>query len=334
MPENKNPIVLTDPGGYDAPAGTHHTENSTVKRLSFFSASCLLALLLSPSLAVSAFGQTNSTGLVIKDFGSLDGAVNEKKFKPALAAWVRHCNKLMERFKTLPQEKVDKLFIEGKALDALRQDGPLFALEEIVEPVLARWAEVPRGEEDKQLSAADRKVIALLRQYGIMPGTVEGSPFLAADEAFFTTLFVPFLSPAASGYMAVRNSQPQNFFYTHGCYYTNEEMGGWAVAWEKYLNSRPAGVYAQDAAKRYQVIMKYLLFGEAKLEIQPAFTDGKMVEHWIAGLQAVAAGHPQSRTAALVSDYLAVIKADGYKLPAAVKKTFAAKIAAVGKALR
>ena len=297
-----------------------------MKAYRFFPPLCLLILLLSFSLAASAFGQNNSAGLVMKDVGSLGNAVNENKFKTALGAWVRHCNQLIERFKALPPEKADKLFIEGNTLRDLQHNSPLDSLDQSIHPVLER---LMQHYDENKLSANDRKVIALVQQYGVNLGNVEGSIFLEVDEAFFTKMLAPFLSPAASAYLAVKDSQPQNFFYSHGCYYPHGDMGDYAVAWEKFLNSQPAGVYAQDAAKRYQSIMEYLLFGEAGLAIQPAFYNGKMHEGWLDGLQGIVVSHPQSQSGTIVSEYLAAIKADGYTLTPAVKRAFKGKITAV-----
>jgi len=56
-----------------------------MKRPFFFPRACLLALLLMLCPAASALAQTDSGGLVLKDYGSLGGAVDEQQFKPALA---------------------------------------------------------------------------------------------------------------------------------------------------------------------------------------------------------------------------------------------------------
>lgn len=292
-----------------------------MKKRCYFPASCLLAMLFTLCLAVSAFG--NSLALV--EYGPLGGAVNEQEFKPALAAWVRQADALVQQFKALPPEKADRLFLEKAPLNETLTGDALERLDAIVRPILDRW-----GEQDcdiQQLSENERKVVALLEQYGLMFDTAEGWPFLGVNPDFLDNLVKPYLNPTASEYLEAKNAQPEQYFTGDTCLFPVGDMGGYAVVWENFLRDRAVDVYAQDAGKRYRRIMHHILFSDLPaIPAFPASNNGKMESDWIANLQSVVKEHPDSKTANIILEYLTAIKADGYTLSPANKKAFAARI--------
>ena len=285
------------------------------------------ALSLLFGLNSAALAQTAPGPLVLEDYGSLNGAVDEKKFKPALEAWIEHGNALVAEFKALPPNQADRRLIDDNPLRNLQLAAPLERLEKIVRPVLSRWE---NHWDQAQLSADDRRVVAVLQKYGLKLEAVEGYPFLMVDQVFFENLIKPYLSPAAADYLALKGGQPQIFFADAGCYYSVEEMGDWAAAWENLLAGSPDSAYKETAGDWYRLFMNFILFSE--LDNTPAFpryNEGKMEEHWLEGLKTVAARHPGSRTADMVTRFIAAIEADGCTLSPAVKKDFTAEIETV-----
>ena len=286
--------------------------------------SCLLAMVFTLGLTTSAFAKE----IAVAEYGSLGGAVDEAKFRPALEAWVRLGNTYIRQFRNVSQKEADILFLKGTTFQSVQNSDALGLLEESVRPVLDRW-----GEKDcdiQKLSENDRKVVALLKQCGLMFDTAEGDSFLAVTQVFFDNLVKPYLSPVASDYLEAKADQPDTLFSNDACLFPVGDMGGYAVLWEKFLRDRPLSVYTQEAGKRYRRIMQHILFGD--LPATPAFSasnNGKMEEHWLTDLQSVANAHPDSKTAKLVLEYLTAIKADGYTLSPANKKRFVDKIEAV-----
>jgi hypothetical protein len=270
--------------------------------------------------------------LSLEDYGSLGGAVDEKAFKAALEAWIKQGNAIIEEYKAMSPDKADKAFMaensnivrrvsEGEALDKL---------DEIVEPVQERWSQ--DWEVDK-LSADDRKVVDLLKKYGLLFEATEGSPFLLVDQPFFNNMVKPYLSPAAAEYVTVKNNHPQFFFSDGGCRYSVGEMGGWAVQWEQFINEHPDHKYKNQAEKQYRVFMEFILFSD--LPNTPAFPGhegGKMQQDWIDGLNSVASKHPGTSTAAIVKEFLTAIKSSGYKLQKTTAQKFKDRIASAFRA--
>lgn len=285
----------------------------------------VLSALFVFALSLAGFNEARADWPPLENYGSLDGALDEKQFKPALEAWIKSGHDFEQQFKGLTPQKADALILKTETFRNFQDSGSLRNLNIIVRPVLEKWE---RGGETG-LTDGQKKVLELLRQYGLTPVITEGHPFLVVDEAFFERLLAPRLSQDAESYLAIKSKQPQYFFSDGGCPYGLGGMGAWAVAWEEFLGGRPGGVYEKAAGERYQLIMDFLFFSE--LVNTPAFEKsqgGQMSDYWRDGLRAVAAGHPRSRTAFLISEYLKAIEAAGWTLTPAIKKTYTDKIKA------
>ncbi|MDL2216114.1 hypothetical protein LJB81_00105 [Desulfovibrio sp. OttesenSCG-928-M14] len=278
-----------------------------------------------------------STPLVMGDFDSMRGVVDEAQFRESLKAWIRLCNRFILKFRDVPREEADILFQKNPSFRNLQDSDELARLDKIVRPVLNRWEEYGGPEK---LGSDDRAVGELLEEYGIRFATAEGYPMLLVNQAFFINMLTPYLSQATVSYLAIRANQPDHYFDASACYYSHAEMGDWAVIWERYLNN-PAVLkatdsgYVKDAAKRYKAIMDYLLFSE--LESTPAFPkpNRQMQDAWADGLRGIADTYSKTKTANILREFLRTIEPDARMLTPETKATFTAKIAAVcsGKAV-
>ena len=272
---------------------------------------------------MECFVKTADGANLINDYGSLNGVVDEKAFRSILEAWARHCRRLVAEMENGDADAM--YWDEESGLNArLSESGHLQQLEEAVRPVLSRFG---TGDEE-QLTANDRKVLALLKEQSLLPECAEGYGFLVVDHASFSKRIARYLSPALQQYLEVKNSQPTIFFADAACRYSVKEMGGWAVAWERFIIGIENDKCKEKAIEEYQFLMKYILFSELdNSPAFPAFNGGKMEKHWIGDLSAIAAEYPDSRTGAVTADFLKAIKAGGYKLPKAVKTKFQKRVA-------
>lgn len=300
-----------------------------MKRISHILNTCLLLFVF--CFAGSAWGQTGSVRLVMEEFGSFGGAIDEEPFKAALQSWVQHCNKTIEQFEGLSPQEADKLFFEEDFLQNMLSDQPLYSLQESLEPLLARWT---KHWDLNALSENDRKVVAVLEQFGLKMISTEGDAYLAGNTAFFNNLFKPFLSAEALAYLTVKDQIPTRFFKDAGLMHSIQKVGDWAVLWEQYLALPDnGGVYRQHAAVQYTEIMDILLF--CIMDNTPAFpryNEGRMKDDWIRDLQAVSDKYPTSKTGAIIEDFLTKIKKDGNKLAPATQTTITARITEVASA--
>jgi len=281
----------------------------------------------------TSFGQAVKDGfLTLYDYGSLDGAVDEDAFRLKLGQWIADYNKIKRQVLAMPKDKAEEAVLDGAYKDKLGGTSSLSSLDDVVRPVLDRWAaswEDGKLQESK-LTTGDRKVIALLNECGIKFDSIEGDNFLRADWNYLNTLLLPNPSPETLAYMTTKGGQPDYFFSDGGCFYLLEEMGAWAVEWEKFLTTYPGGKYQQLAGQQYHMFMEHLLF--SRVDNTPAFpswNQGKMEDYWVEGLQAVVANHPGTQTAKIVEDFLAAISKDGLTLSSANEQKFAQRITAV-----
>ena len=297
-----------------------------MKRLLRILSTCLLLFVFCS--AGSAWGQAGNIRLVMGEFGSFGGAIDEESFNAALQSWIQHCNKTIEQFEGIPPQEADKLFFQEDLLQKLFSDQNLKSLEDSLKPLFARWGQ---HWDLNALSENDRGVVALLGQYGLTMLSAEGDAYLQINEVFFDNLFKPFLSPESSAYLAVKHQIPAVFFEDAGLAHSIQKMGDWAILWEQYLAVPDnTGPYRQDAAARYTEIMNILFFCE--VENTPAFpryNKRRMEQAWIRDLRAVSDKYPTSETGAIIVEFLTKIKKDGRKLAPATKKAITAGIAEV-----
>ena len=290
----------------------------------------VLALIMGITLCLPgpSFGQAVIDGfLTLYDYGSLDGAVDENAFRLKLGQWIADYNKIKRQVLAMPKDKAEEAVLDGTYKDELGGSSSLSSLDDVVRPVLDRWT--ASWEEDK-LTVGDHKVIALLNECGIKFVSAEGDGFLEVDWTYLSTLLLPNPSPETLAYMTTKGGQPDYFFSDGGCFYLLEEMGAWAVEWEKFLSAYPGGQYQQLAGQQYHMFMEHLLFSRVdNTPAFPAWNQGKMEDHWLGGLQAVVANHPGTQTAKIVKDFLAAISKDGLTLSAANEQKFAQRITTV-----
>ncbi|GAB1409554.1 hypothetical protein MASR1M90_07080 [Desulfovibrionales bacterium] len=262
--------------------------------------------------------------MTLYDYGSLDGVVDEKNFKAKLGQWVATYNKIKRDVLAMPRAKAESAVLLG----AVRENCcDLDGLDTVVRPVLDHWSEV--GDLDA-LSENERRVIFLLEEYGIKLASAEGYGFLVVNWNYLNTLLLPNPSPEAQSYMTVKANQPDYFFSDGGCFYTVEEMGGWAVEWEQQLTKYPEGAYRALAGQEYHMFMEYILFSrEDNTPAFPSWNNGKMEDFWIEGLQAVSAKSSGTQTAGIIADFLTALEKDGFTLSPTTEKQFAQRIVAV-----
>ena len=250
--------------------------------------------------------------------GAVDGAV----LKAALEAWVQACNAVLGRLEGMEPDEAAMTMLAWADEDPFAS-ADVEAMDKHMATLLDRWLSARYGHPQTPLGADDQKVLALLAAYGLIPQMAEGTTFFTADVNVLRKR-VSFEPPVAaySDYMSLRDSQPSVLFTDGGCRYPVKKMGTWAVQWERYLNTVPAdSVYFMEGKKRYLEFMTHILFSD--LPNTPAFphyNKGRMEKAWIAALQSVALENPGTQTAALITEFLGKIKANGNRLSAAYEK--------------
>ena len=300
-----------------------------MRKVTFCLASCLLAMVLLVPAVSAGENEALNEALVVSDYGSLGGAVDENAFREAINGWVARCNAYVDTFKTLPADKADSLLVSNPPEDVLHSDASLIRLEEVVQPLMMRWSE---SWDKNNLSDDDRKVIAVLKQYGLLLDSAEGYAFLMMEEKYFNNLLKPYLSQGMQEYLTIQDSQPQYFASDAAGIYSVEKMGGWAVEWERYLSSKPTGMCMGKAKERYEFFMDYILF--STMDNTPAFprsNGGKMEVSWRNALDAIASQYPDTQTASIITKFLDAIKANNYKLSTTIQNSFTTQISAVGQ---
>lgn len=287
--------------------------------------SCLPTCLAVLTLCSLALTKAHAAELVLADYGSLGAVVDENKFKAGLKEWIQSCNKLVQQFAALPAEEVDYQF-----LDLIDSDlpEPVASLYEAVHPKLSYWFETPAEE----LSSDDRKVMAVLQQYGLEIDAMEGSPFLWVHPNFYTELLAPYLSPVAASFLKIYNKMQPSIY---AAFNSHDDLVAWAVQWEDFLTDQVAaqdsGPFTQKASQQYSEAMELLLLEKGYPEWITAYDGEKMNEYSIETLQRTAAQHPGTQTAGIILGLLAVIKLDEYTLSPVNEKICRTKIAAVAR---
>jgi hypothetical protein len=302
--------------------GLEKDRNAMTLRRPFLCILPAVLLFLGSMVFMASPVQAAPANITIKPYGSLSKTLDERAFKNALEDWVRQCNHALNEFQQMSDNVADRAFMgKNDTLRKLEEDnGHMARLQRVASPVLLRWQR--HGDSDK-LRPEDRKVLAVLKQYYIVPESEEGTPFLVFDRAAFNERLVPYLSPALSAYLKVHDSQPQRFFSDAACLYSVKQMGDWAVEWERFIAANQHSQYRDEAQKRYHFFMDYILFSE--LDNTPAFprrTRGRMEQSWIGELLTVAVMNTGTRTAAIVNDYLSSLKNNDYKLTKGIKQEF------------
>lgn len=266
-------------------------------------------------------------GMLLATLFTVNGTVRaastleDPSFQEALGAWDRHCAEAIAAFGSLQPEQADKLFFSEESPFAQLQDSKqLHSLEAFALPSLDRRDERKETEEDKALFKE-------LGKHGLLPESVEGNPFLLVSDAFLLQKAGSSFSPDLQAFQKVREKQPYTFVADGGLSSSLEEMGEWAVQWEDFLNSQPSNTCRAEAEKMYQSLMTLMLMCDLdNTPAFPRFAGRKMNAEWRDSLHKVAAGHAGTHTANLVSDFLAAIQKDGFKLSKANEKRFQERI--------
>lgn len=133
---------------------------------------------------------------------------------------------------------------------------------------------------------------------------------------------------AYTAYVALLDSQPSVLFADGGCRHSVKEMGTWAVQWEWYLKTVPVdSVYFREGKKRYRTFLTHILLSDLpNTPAFPSYNKGRMEKEWIAELKLVAPESPGTQTAALITEFLGKIKANGNRLSPAYEKALLSTI--------
>lgn len=259
---------------------------------------------------------------------AFNGAVDEAALKAALAGWVQACNAVFGSLEGMTTHKAAMTLLAW-ADEAPFDTTSMETVEKSVADVLNRWMKAKYGYPQTPLGTDDQKVLDLLAAYGLIPQLGEGTPFLEADASTLRKR-VRLEPPVAAytAYEALLDSQPSVLFADGGCRHSVKDMGTWAVQWEWYLKTVPAGsVYFREGKKRYLEFLSHILFSD--LPNTPAFPSdnkGRMEKEWMAALQRVASENPGTQTAALITAFLGKIKANGNRLSPAYEKALLSKM--------
>lgn len=256
---------------------------------------------------------------------SCDGAVDETAMLKAVQRWSTECNIELSTIGERPEEQIIRslLDMDEMPLSALRNSDVKEEITGLVEPVLERWAFAK-----EELSASDKKVLAMLDSLCLIPDTAEGMAFLRLN---YPSIYkrVHF-SPEGRTFVDVLVSQPL----------CNEDLGGeeyvmlwsqihmadWAVQLEKFLRSNAKNPYAPDAVKRYHAIINLMLFRK----IPPRDQDGFMYDRWnwwkheMMGF--IVKKHQGTLTGHLIEEFIASVDANDQKEPKDLKQRLASRI--------
>ena len=256
---------------------------------------------------------------------SCDGAVDETAMLKAVQRWSTECNIELSTIGERPEEQIIRslLDMDEMPLSALRNSDVKEEITGLVEPVLERWAFAK-----EELSASDKKVLAMLDSLCLIPDTAEGMAFLRLN---YPSIYkrVHF-SPEGRTFVDVLVSQPL----------CNEDLGGeeyvmlwsqihmadWAVQLEKFLRSNAKNPYAPDAVKRYHAIINLMLFRK----IPPRDQDGFMYDRWnwwkheMMGF--IVKKHQGTLTGHLIEEFIASVDANDQKEPKDMKQRLASRI--------
>ena len=211
-----------------------------------------------------------------------NGAVDEAALKTALDVWVQNCNTVLSKYEGMESNKAAIEVLAGTDY-ATFTSKDIHAVEDSVIQLLDRWAKTQYVGSQASLSTDDQKIFDVLASYCLIPGIVEGSPFLMADLITLRkkVIFDPPVA-AYTAYVNLLDTQPQILFSDGGCRHSVKEMGTWATQWEQYLKTVPAdSFYFIEGKKRYLEFATYILFSD--LPNTPAFPDynnGKMENEW------------------------------------------------------
>ena len=251
-----------------------------------------------------------------------NGAVDEAVLKAALEVWVQACNAVLSQLEGMEPDEAAMTMLAW-ADEAPLASADIEAMDRHMAAFLDRWMSARYGHPQTPLGADDQKVLDLLASYGLIPQMAEGTTFFMADVSALRKR-VSFDPPVAAytAYRALRDSQPSVLFTDGGCRYPVKEMGTWAVQWERYLNTVPAdSVYFTEGKKRYLEFMTYILFSDLpNTPAFPRYNKNKMENTWMAALQSVALENSGTQTAALITEFLGKIKANGNRLSAVYEK--------------
>lgn len=253
---------------------------------------------------------------------SCNGAVDEAALKAALDAWIQACNAVLGELEGMEPDEAAMTMLtwadEGPFDPASIED-----MDKHMEALLDRWMSARYGHPQTPLGSDDQKVLGLLASYCLIPQMAEGTTFFTADVNALRKR-ISFNPPVAaySDYMALRDSQPSVLFADGGCRYPVKEMGTWAVQWERYLNTVPAdSVYFTEGKKRYLEFMTHILFSDLpNTPAFPRYNKGRMEKTWMAALQSAALENPGTQTAALITEFIGKVKANGNRLSATYEK--------------
>ena len=260
---------------------------------------------------------------------AFNGAVDEAALQAALDTWAQACNAAFGRLEGMAPHKAAMTLLawaDEAPFDATSME----AVEKSVADVLNRWMMARYGYPQTPLGADDQKVLNLLAAYGLIPQLGEGTPFLEADTSTLRKR-VRLEPPVAAytAYVALLDSQPSVLFADGGCRHSVKEMGTWAVQWERYLKTVPAdSVYFTEGKKRYHTFLSHILLSDLpNTPAFPGYNKGRMEKEWIAELKLVAAENPGTQTAALITEFLGTIRANGNRLSRPYEKTLLRKLA-------
>ena len=257
-----------------------------------------------------------------------NGAVDEAALKTALDVWVQNCNTVLSKYEGMESNKAAIEVLAGTDY-ATFTSKDIHAVEDSVIQLLDRWAKTQYVGSQASLSTDDQKIFDVLASYCLIPGIVEGSPFLMADLITLRkkVIFDPPVA-AYTAYVNLLDTQPQILFSDGGCRHSVKEMGTWATQWEQYLKTVPAdSFYFIEGKKRYLEFATYILFSD--LPNTPAFPDynnGKMENEWLEELESVTLENPGTETAAIIAEFLKKVKANGNKLAPLDKKVLLTKL--------
>lgn len=249
----------------------------------------------------------------------------------ALEAWIQECNAVFSACQAMEPEKAAAAVMHWEYESPFTYKN-IEAVGKSVETLLINWVNALYGYPQVPLSGEDQKTLDLLAEYGLTPQFGEGSGYLETDVNALSKR-ISFNPPIEQydAYMKLVSSQPQKLFSDGGCIHSVTDMGIWAMQWEQYLDSVDANsIYFNKGRDRFIEFANFILF--SSLPNTPAFPEhngGKMTAEWMQELETLAKAHPETKTAALIKEFAATVKASGGKLPRKAYDALLAKMAKI-----
>ncbi len=280
-------------------------------------------LLLGISAQAYAVPATPLKKVQISDV-ACDNAVNEAELLKSLQEWVKQFNDNLSFLEKKNETQAIKILADDKNDFLLPlKDAAHMMGDAVLEPVLQRWAGTDFDEA--KLSAAERKIFALLEGYGIKKGIVEGCPYLDADEIFFQKRIK--FSEDGRAFLQIMQEQPKVLYSDGGLWYGPADMGAFAAEWERFMQNHQNSPFLQEAGKQYKKLIELMIFCDLPNSMAFPKSNGyRMTDNLKDLLRTAAENSAGTFTSRIISESLSAINANGGKLPSSLKKRMFAQI--------